>query len=86
MLKIDGHDDALIGPACIWRNNTQVSVLVYDAETIRETLMQNGMSSEEAREYIEFNIEGEYMGMHTPIVVWTEDTYDLWDDWEEVEE
>jgi hypothetical protein len=83
MLKIDGHDDALIGPACIWRNNTQVNVLVYDAETIRETLMQNGMSSEEAREYIEFNIEGAYMGVHTPIIVWTEDTYDLWDDWEE---
>ena len=83
MLKIDGHDDALIGPACIWRNNTQVNVLVYDGEVMRERLMNDGMSSEEAREYIEFNVEGAYMGVHTPVIVWPED---LWDELEGDEE
>jgi hypothetical protein len=83
MLKIDGHDDAIIGPACIWRNNTQVNVLVYDGEVMRERLMNDGMSSEEAREYIEFNVEGAYVGVHTPVIVWPED---LWDELEGDEE
>lgn len=77
MLKIDEHDDAILGPAMIWRNNTTVGVLVYDAEVIRETLMKrDGMSFEDAREYIEFNIEGAYVGEHTPVLVWPND---LWD-------
>ena len=76
MLMIDGHDNAILGPACIWRGNTQVSVLVYDAEIIRENLMKEGMDSEEAREFIEFNIEGAYMGEDTPVLVWTQDTWD----------
>jgi hypothetical protein len=59
------------------------SVLVYDAEKIRDLLMKrDGMTMEEAREYIEFNIEGAYMGPHTAIVVWTED---MWEDWVEDE-
>lgn len=75
MRKIIGYDDSVIGPAMIWQNNTQVEVLVYDAESIRNKLVSEGMSMEEAREYIEFNIEGAYMGPDTPILVWTED---LW--------
>ena len=78
MLKITGHDDAIIGPALIWGNGERISVLVYDAEAIRATLMtRDGMDAEEAREYIEFNIEGAYMGPDTPILVWLED---LWDE------
>ena len=84
MLKIDGHDDAILGPACIWRGSSRVDVLVYDAEKIRDLLMKrDGMTMEEAREYIEFNIEGAYMGPHTAIVVWTED---MWEDWVEEDE
>ena len=83
MLKIDGHDDAIIGPAMIWSvdkkgGGIRISVLVYDAEAIRLTLMErDNMDAEEAREYIEFNIEGAYMGPDTPILVWMED---LWDE------
>jgi hypothetical protein len=76
MLKIDGHDNAILGPACIWRDNTRIDVLVYDAEIIRENLMKEGMDSEEAREFIEFNIEGAYMGEDTPVIVWTQDMWD----------
>jgi len=47
---------------------------VYDAEKIRSVLMKRDfMDAEEAREFIEYNIEGAYMGIHTPIYVWTED-------------
>ena len=78
MLKIDGHDDAIIGPAMVWSENGDVRAsLVYDAEVIRETLMKrDGMNFEDAREYIEFNIEGAYMGPHTAIVVWPNDQWD----------
>lgn len=48
--------------------------MVYDAEGIREILMKrDGMSSEDAREFIEFNIEGGYLGPHTPVLVWKDD-------------
>ena len=61
MLKIDGHDDAILGPAMIWGNGTRISVLVYDAEAIRTTLIErDGMDPDEAREYIEFNIPPGY--------------------------
>ena len=83
MLKITGHDDAIIGPAMIWGvdkkgGGIRISVLVYDAEAIRATLMtRDNMEADEAREFIEFNIEGAYMGPDTPILVWMED---LWDE------
>jgi hypothetical protein len=78
MLKIDGHDDAILGPAMAWRDNTLVDILVYDAEVIRETLMKrDGMSFAEAREYIEFNIEAAYVGEHTPVLVWPNDQWDV---------
>ena len=83
MLKITGHDDAILGPAMIWGmdkkgGGIRTNVLVYDAEAIRATLMtRDGMEADEAREYIEFNIEGAYMGPDTPILVWMED---LWDE------
>jgi hypothetical protein len=78
MLKIDGHDNAILGPAFMWNNNQLVQTLVYDAEMIRENLMNDGMTAEEAREFIEFNIEGAYLGDGTPILVWTQDE---WSDW-----
>jgi hypothetical protein len=78
MLRIDGFDEAIIGPATIWRGQEMVSVLVYDAEKIREILMaRDGMDFEGAREHIEFNIEGAYMGEHTPVLVWPNDMWDI---------
>ena len=81
MKKIDGFDEAILGPALIWNNGRRTEVLVYDAEKIREILMtRDGMDAEEAREYIEFNIEGAYVGEDTPVLVWTQDMY--WDEGE----
>jgi hypothetical protein len=78
MLRIDGFDEAIIGPAAIWRGQEMVSVLVYDAEKIRDILMvRDGMDFEMAREYIEFNIEVAYMGEHTPVLVWPNDMWDI---------
>ena len=76
MIKYDGYDEAILGPAMIWRDRQQVQVLVYDAEKIREILMRDGMDAEEAREFIEFNIEGGYLGIETPVLVWPNDIWD----------
>ena len=77
MIKYEGYDEAILGPAMIWRDRQQVQVLVYDAEKIREILMRDGMDAEEAREFIEFNIEGGYLGVKTPVLVLPQD---FWDD------
>ena len=76
MIRYDLYDEAIIGPALIWRDQQQVQVLVYDAEKIRDILMNGGMDAEEAREFIEFNIEGGYLGVHTPVLVWPNDVWD----------
>jgi hypothetical protein len=82
MFKLDGFDEAILGPAYIFHTDgSRAEVLVYDAEEIRIILMRDGMSSEEAREYIEFNIEGAYMGPGTPILVWTQDM--IWDEYDD---
>jgi hypothetical protein len=35
------------------------------------------MEMDEAREFIEYNIEGGYLGIETPVLVWPDD---LWDE------
>ena len=71
LLKIDGFDEAAIGTACIWRGNTREDVLVYSGDKMVDILMErDGMEQFEAIEYIEFNIEGAYMGEKTPVIVW----------------
>jgi hypothetical protein len=76
MIKFDDFNEAVIGPAMIWRDNDLVDVLVYDGEKIREILMaRDGMSSEDAREYIEFNMEGGYLGPNTPVIAWPQDEW-----------
>lgn len=76
MIKYDGYDEAIIGPASIWRDHTRVEVLVYDADKITEILMRDGMSEDEAREFIEFNVDGGYLGIETPVLVWPSDIWD----------
>lgn len=77
MKKWEGFDDAIIGPAFLWtRQGAHTEVLVYNAEVIRNILMsRDGMEFEEAREFIEFNIEGAYVGPDTPVLVWPNDMY-----------
>jgi hypothetical protein len=76
MLKIVGHDNAILGPAMVWLGHSRAEVLVYDGETIRQNLIDEGMPMDEAREYIEFNIEGAYVGEGTPVIVWIQDIWD----------
>ena len=62
ILLADGYDDCLIGLA--FREGELVAL--YSAERIIEKLSED-MTIEEAYEYFEFNIEGSYVGVKTPM-------------------
>ena len=71
MKQWDGLDDAIVGQASVWNGNERVEVLVYDADLMIKVFVdRDGMSEEEANEYILFNIEGAYIGEDTPVLVW----------------
>jgi len=79
LIKMDGLDKALIGRSCIWDSSgRQEDRLIYSGEKIVAILMaRDGMTAEEALEYIEFNIEGAYVGEQTPCVMWSQFMDDL---------
>lgn len=64
LLKADGFDKAVIGI----KINT--GRLVYDVFKMKELLIKNdGMSSDDAMEYLDLNVLGAYMGEKTPIFI-----------------
>lgn len=76
MLKLDGYDDAIVGKTEVWVPNKAgmvfVEKLIYDGEVIIDILMKrDGMSFDEAEEFVSFNVEGSYMGPQTPIIYWS---------------
>jgi len=81
MKKWAGFDDAIRGMAAIPSTTGKVNALVYSGHKIHAILQErDGMSWDDALEYIDFNIEGAYIGEDTPLVMW-----DLPDDWEEMD-
>lgn len=65
LLFADGYDDAIIGVTDIRGDN----VVLYDISKILKILESQGMSSDEAVEFFEYNVAGAYMGFQTPIYV-----------------
>jgi len=64
-LKVDGHDDAIIGTG---NSFGRTSVLIYDSEKIINKLMKRDkMTHEEAEEFFDYNIVGSYNGPGMPI-------------------
>ena len=71
LIRWDGFNKAIIGATDVWSNNTRIKKLVYDANLMVEVLMErDGMTEEMALEYIDFNIEGAYIGEGQPLVLW----------------
>jgi hypothetical protein len=72
LLKITGekYDKAIGGIATVWQGNQRVETLIYSGQKLMEIFMDEGMTDEEAIEWIAFNIEGAYMGLSTPIIMW----------------
>ena len=68
ILKADGFDDAIVGLAEGWfSNNSHHEVVCYDYARCVEILVKQGMSEEEADEYLQFNTTGAFVGEYTPV-------------------
>jgi len=63
-ILIDGYDKAIIGLASRCGGSV---VVLYDPDIIVDILHAQGMTMEDAQEYFFFNIEGAYMGEHSPV-------------------
>lgn len=74
MLKIDGHDNAILGVTEVNLSN-QDERLVYSFNIIIQNLKDMGMDYHEAVEFYDFNIGGAYVGEGMPLIVcdWSED-------------
>jgi len=65
-LFADGFDDAVIGIDM----NSEVPRVVYGVEKMIFILMhRDGMSEEEALEYLDYNVFSSYLGSGTPIYI-----------------
>jgi hypothetical protein len=61
-LKADGFDDAIIG---VEYNSMK---LIYSTDLMHKILVdRDGMSDDDAIEFLEFNVFGAYVGEKTPI-------------------
>lgn len=71
MKKWDDLDEAIIGTTLTYQEGERVPVYVYSGDQVVSVLMgRDGMGWFEAMEFIDFNIEGAYIGKDTPLIVW----------------
>ncbi len=66
MLFCDDFDDALIGKCHVWTKDGPQTVALYDYAKCVDILMRDGMSHEDAEEYLQVNTLGSYVGGRTP--------------------
>ena len=66
-LLMDGFDDALIGFS--QRINEPLLAVYSFEEMVKTCIFRDGMTENEAEEYIEFNCIGAWVGEQTPIIV-----------------
>ena len=64
------YDDAIVGIASVWQQNRKVETLIYSGEKLVEILVNQGITEDEAIEHISINMEGAYVGLSTPIIMW----------------
>jgi hypothetical protein len=66
-LFADGFEDALVGMGTVFSKGP---IAIYDYEKCAQILMKrDGMTWEEAVEFIDFNVTGAYVGEHTPAFI-----------------
>lgn len=62
----DNLDNALIG---IGNQHTKPPIAIYSLRLIIETLINDGLTYEEAIEYTDYNITGAWLGEQTPLII-----------------
>jgi len=66
-MMADGFDDAIIG---LCKQFGAEPLVAYDYEKCLKILMErDGMTRDEALDFMEFNVIGSYVGMHTPVFI-----------------
>lgn len=66
LLLADGFDAAILGVA---EGLGRPRCVVYDRDACVQILIAKGMTAEEAEEFFSFNVEGAWVGEHTPLFV-----------------
>ena len=69
-LMIPGADACILGT---FRRCGQPTVIAYDYPKLVQHFIAQGMTQDDAEEWIDVNIEGAWVGSGTPAVVHTED-------------
>ena len=68
----DGLDAAIVGWTTSWSTDGNHPLrLIYDYDLLVEAFIAQGMRHEDALEWIDFNVEGAYLGPQTPIIMCT---------------
>lgn len=65
-LMMDGYDDCIVGMIERFGN---VPYVAYDYGKVIDKLIAEGMTSEEAEEYLQYNMLGAYVGESTPCFI-----------------
>lgn len=64
-LMLDGFDEALIGLGTQFCHD----VAIYSYEKCVDILVSNGLTHQDAEEYLEFNVAGAWVGNNTPVLL-----------------
>lgn len=70
LLQADGFDDAIIGIEPL------SGKVIYDIDKMVIVLNGEGLSTEEAIEYLDYNVLNSYVGENTPIYIQTIEDYE----------
>ena len=83
LIKLEGLDKAIIGRSCVWDSTGyKEDRLIYSGEKIVAILIaRDGITAEEAMDYIEHNIQGAHVGEQTPIIMWSEFLHEIKEDY-----
>jgi hypothetical protein len=65
-LKMHGYDDCAIG---VCHRINQPTILAYSYDKLIARHIKDGMTNDEAVEWIDFNQLGAWVGEHTPCIV-----------------
>lgn len=66
-ITFDGCDDAIVG--CVTRPNLE-PLVAYSYDRLIDIHVAQGMTYEEAMEFVEYNIVGLWAGERTPVVLY----------------
>ena len=71
MKKWTDLDKAILGTTLTYQDGERVPVYVYSgAEIVAIYMERDGMTQDEAIEFIDYNVESAYIGKDTPLLLW----------------